>query len=312
MVSRGNQRLIGLLGSAMLAAGVPAVAEDGAPAAGVRVERMLSAMLTLEADGRTTLEDETGFERRVAPNGEVLSEFHLEPDGEAPLRPLGEFRCVGQGRSGAGFTDHSRRRGPARLEADGIGGGIRSAFWAYSLDPARLVGENRRPTRQVQVCVAGGAMAADGWKLLQAGAGAAYADEEYSYRLTLDWPKGPTPPEASGGFQLGSPTKAGVVGRIAQTPEDRLSGSFVGPVPSEFDDFFENGVAGWWQAVCLDGAACTPADGSEQFHGNLAYAVWEFLPDEIPADGLRFRIASYATLLCVPGLAGCVEDQDID
>ena len=295
-----------------MAAGIPAAAqEDGALVAGVRVDRVLSAVLTITGDGRTALSDLSGFERRLAPNGEVLSETDLEADDEAPLKPLGEFRCVGQGKSGSGFTDHTRGRGPARLEVDTWGGGMRSAFWAYSLDPARLVGENRRPTRQVEVCLAGGAMAADGWKLLQAGAGVAYDDPEYTYRLGMDWPKGPTPVEATGGFQLGSPTKAGVVGRITQEPEDRLNGSFIGPAESEFDEYFENGVAGWWQDLCLDEPACTAADGSEHFHGNIAYAVWEFLPDEIPADGLRFRLASYATLLCVPGVEGCVEDQQI-
>lgn len=296
----------------MVAAGMPAAAqEEAAPVGGVRVDRVLSAVLTITGDGRTELSDLSGFERRSAPNGDVLSELHLEPDDEAPLKPLGEFRCAGQGKSGSGFSDHTRGRGPARLEVDAWGGGMRSAFWAYSLNPARLVGENRRPTRQVAVCLAGGAMAADGWKLLQAGAGAAYEDAEYSYKLGMGWASGTTPAEATGGSQLGSPTKAGVVGRMTQEPEDRLTGSLIGPADSEFDEYFENGVAGWWQDLCLDESACTAADGSDHFHGNIAYAVWEFLPDEIPAGGLRFRLASYATLLCVPGAEGCVEDQQI-
>lgn len=279
--------------------------------AAVRVERVLTAAVTITADGRTTVSDVSGIERRVASSGEVFSDTALEPDDDAPLKPLGEFRCIGQGKTGAGFTDHSRIGGPARLEVDGFGGGIRSAFWAYSLDPARLAGANRRPTRQVQICLAGGALAADGWKLLQAGAAAAYEEPEFSFRLAMGWPKGPTPLEATGGFQLGSPAKAGVVGRIAQEPEDRLDGSFAGPVDSAIDEFVENAVAGWWQDLCLDETACTLADGSERFHGNLAYAVWEYLPDEVPPEGLRFRIAAYAVFACAPGMEGCLEEEHV-
>lgn len=299
-----------LAATAAVSAGVPAVGREGAPVAGIRVERVLSAVLTIGPGGRTEISEVGGFERRVDPSGEVLAETDLEPHDGRPLPPLGEFRCVGQGRTGAGFTDHSRASGPARLDLDAAGSGMRAAFWAYSLDPARLVGENRRPTRQVEVCLAGGALATDDWRLLQAGAGVAYDEGDRTFKLGMDWPKGPTPAEATGGFQLGSPVKAGVVGRILQDPEDRLLGSFLGPVDSEFDEYFENGVAGWWNDLCLDGTACTAADGSDRFHGNLAYAVWEYLPDEIPADGLRFRLAAFATFACVPGMEGCLDAGD--
>ena len=94
--------------------------------------------------------------------------------------------------------------------------------------------------------------------------------------------------------------RIGASGSIEQDPSGVLKGSFLGPFPSGFDDYFVNGVAGWWEHPCHDGAACGPADGSPVFQGSLAGGVWEFYDD--PGGDYRFRVASFFAVACADPL----------
>jgi len=287
---------------ASLAVGVPALAGEGAPVVGVRVERVLTAAVTVRLDGAAAVGETEGFERQVDASGRVLSETPIVPHAGAALPPLGEFGCEASG-AAPGFTDHSQPAGPARLDFDADGGGARSVFHAYTLAGARR-GQNR-PTVQVLVCLAGGARPADGWHLLQAGVGAAYDSKEKTFGLGSRWLDGPTPAIGEDGYRFGS-AEVGATGRIVQEPRGGLEGSLIGPFESDLNDYFRNALAGWWEDPCLDEApVCLPTDGSDQFQGSLAGGLWEFFADEIPADGLRFRIASFSTLSCTAPSPGC-------
>jgi hypothetical protein len=289
--------------TASLAAGVPASAGQGAPVVGVRVERMLTAMVTVRLGGAASVGEAGGFERQVDQSGRVLSETPIVPNGGAALTPVGEFGCVASG-AAPGFTDHSTHAGPARLESDLDGGGARSVFHVYTLEGARRVGDRR--TVQVLVCLAGGARPADGWRLLQAGVGAAYDSKDETFMLGGRSLDGPTPPIAEDGYGFGSTADVGAAGRIVQQPRGGVEGSLVGPFETGLNDYFRNALAGWWEDPCLDEAAvCLPTDGSDTFQGSLAGGLWEFFADDVPADGFRFRIASFSTLSCTAPSPGC-------
>lgn len=264
--------------------------------AGVLVERVITAVVTVHADERPPSVTETsGFERRVDPSGRTLSEgaFAVASNGE----PVAAFGCSGQG-GPPGYRDHSQGGGPVRLEADADGGAARSVFHVYSLAGAREV--EGGPTTQVLVCSAGGARAGGGQRLLQAGVGAAYDDTEESYILGKRWLVGPTPARGEDGYAFAGGEEAGANGYIEQDPVGELEGSFLGPFPSAFDDYFRNGLAGWWEHPCLDGAGCTPADGSAAFQGSLAGGLWEFY--DLPRS-YRFRLALFFAVACVDPLS---------
>lgn len=285
-----------------LGAAPPAEAREGATVAGVRVERYLSAMVTIRPDsGGYAVEQARGFERRSDSNDRMLSDTPVTSHkGAEPLPPLGEFGCTPYG-DNPGPTDHTAA-GPVRVDVDLFGGDSRAAFHLYSLRNARRAGH--RPTTQILLCAAGGARPSDGWRLLQAGIGATY-DSGDSHKLGMDWPRGEAGAETGKGFRFGSDAEVGAVGRIIQRPGGKLEGSFIGPFDSDFDDTFNNAVASWWQTPCLDDApVCAPADGSDAFQGSIGGALWEFFTDEIPADGLRFRVATFTTLAC-PTHADC-------
>jgi hypothetical protein len=274
---------------------IPSVrAGEGATVAGVRLERYVTVKATIRSDGALDVEPAAGFERRSDSSGRVLSDTPLTPEGRAPLAPIGQFGCTAFGES-PDRTDHTAA-GPVRVDVDRPGGASRSAFHLSSLRDAR--GVNGRPTTQVLVCAVGGARPVGGWRLLQAGVGASY-DSRTTYKLGMDWPKGEAAADTEKGFAFGADSDVGAVGRIHQQPGGKLEGSLVGPFDSDFNDTFNNAVAGWWQTPCLDDAeVCGAADGSDAFQGSIAGGLWEFFTDEIPAEGLRFRLASFTALAC--------------
>ncbi len=271
----------------------PASGREGAPVAGVLVERILTAVVTVHGDGRPPeVSEVAGFERRVDPSGRTIAEgpFPVQPGA---AEPLGVFGCSGRG-DAPGFLDHSEAAGPVRLDVDVAGDGARSAFHVYSLAGGRTV--EGRDALQVMVCMAGGGRAGEGRRLLQAGVGAAYDDTEHTHLLGKRWLDGPTPPRGEDGYVFfGSDT--GADGWVEQEPAGKVEGSLIGPFDSDFNDYFRNAAAGWWQHPCLDdGPACGPADGSTAFQGSLAGALWEFY-DDAPRD-YRFRVAVFFAMAC--------------
>lgn len=284
--------------------GVGAFAWEGPPVAGVRVERMLTAVVTVRLDGPVIVGEAGGFERRVDPSGRVLSETALAPGIDLPATPLGDFGCAPDG-TRPGFVDHSETGGPVRLGIDVPGGSSSAVFHAYTLEGARR-GVGDRTTVQALFCLAGGAQATDGWRLLQAGVGVAYDSREESFLLGKRWLDGSAPAVGEDTYRFGSAHEVGARGRIRQEPRGIVEGSFIGPIESDFDEYFRNGLAGWWQDGCVDdAAACLQTDGSEQFQGSLAGGLWEFFADEIPDGGLRFRVASFSVFSCAPPSASC-------
>ena len=277
---------------------IPSVrAGEGATVTGVRLERYVTVKVTIHSDGRLDVEPAQGFERRSDSSGNVLSDTPLTPEGKEPLPAVGQFGCTAFGDS-PDHTDHTAA-GPVRVDVDRPGGGTRSAFHLASLRDAR--GVDHRPTTQVLVCAVGGAQPGGGWRLLQAGVGASY-DSRHTYKLGMDWPQGEAAADTEEGFAFGSDADVGAVGGIHQQPGGALKGSLVSPFDSDFNDTFNNAVAGWWQTPCLDDdPVCGPGDGSGAFQGSIAGGLWEFFTDEIPAEGLRFRLASFTTLACFTG-----------
>lgn len=291
-----KRRLVALaavLGLASLA--VPASGREGGPVAGVLVERVITAVGTVHPDERPPSVSETsGFERRVDPSGRTLSEGGFPVSSAGPLEPVGSFGCSGRG-SPPGYRDHSQGGGPVRLEADVGGAAARAVFHVYSLAGAREV--EGGPTTQVLVCSAGGARAGAGQRLLQAGVGGAYDDAAHSHIIGKRWLVGPAPARAEDGYAFaGGDGEAGATGYIEQDPVGELEGSFLGPFPTDFDDYFRNALAGWWEHPCLDGAGCTPADGSAAFQGSLAGGLWEFYD---PPRDYQFRLALFFAVACV-------------
>jgi hypothetical protein len=267
--------------------------------AGVLVERVVTAVVTVPADGGpVSVSEPSGFERRVDPSGRTLSEGGFPVPSGVRLEPVGAFGCSARG-SSPGFRDHSEAA-PVRLDVDVGGGAARSVFHVYSLVGGRQM--EGRPTVQVLICSAGGGRPAGGnQRLLQAGVGAAYGDTQDSHLLGKNWLDGPTPPRGEGSFSFFGAADTGADGWLEQEPAGEVEGSLIGPFPSGFDDYFANAAAGWWQHPCVDdGPVCGPADGSTVFQGSLAGALWEFYDDG--ARDYRFRVALFLAVACAnPG-----------
>lgn len=266
--------------------------------AGLLVERMVTAEVTVPAGGGpVSVSEPKGFERRVDPSGRTLSEgsfpLALNPNREV----IGKFGCSGRG-SSPGLRDHSET-GPVRLDVNVGGGSARSVFHISSLVGGRQA--DGHPTVQVLICSAGGARFGShgSQRVLQAGIGAAYDDTEHSYILGKQWPVGDTPDRAQDSYSFAG-GDAGADGTIEQDPSGELEGSFLGPFPTDFDNYFRNGMAGWWEHPCLDGDACGPTDGSAVFQGSLAGGLWEFY-DDTPRD-YRFRVALFFAVACAEPL----------
>ena len=280
----------------LLAASAPAPASgrEGAPVAGVLIERMVTAVVAVHADGRPPEVSElAGFERRVDPSGRTLSEgpFPVPP---GPEEPVGVFGCAARG-TARGFRDHSAA-GPVRLDVDVAGDTSRSVFHLYSLAGGRTV--DGRPTLQVLACMAGRGQAGEGRRLLQAGIGAAYDDTEHTHLLGRVWLDGDPAAREEAGFSFFGAADTGADGWVEQEPAGKVEGSLIGPFESGFNDYFRNAAVGWWQHPCLDdGPVCGPADGSTAFQGSLASAVWEFYDDAAARDH-RFRVAAFFAVAC--------------
>jgi hypothetical protein len=180
------------------------------------------------------------------------------------------FGCSGRG-DAPEFRDHSEAAGPVRLDVDVSGDAARSAFHVYSLAGGR--GAEGRSTLQVLVCMAGGGLAGVGRRLLQAGVGTAYDDTERTHLLGKAWLDGPTPTRGEGSFSFFGAAGTGADGWVEQEPAGKVEGSLIGPFDSDFNDYFRNAAAGWWQHGCVDdGPVCGPADGSAVFQGSVAGA----------------------------------------
>jgi hypothetical protein len=241
---------------------VPASARDDVAVEGTLIERMVSATVTVTADG-VTVSEPSGFERR-------------RDGAEHPLA-LGSS---GEGAFGCRGTGDARHLGDIRLAGGGSGG----LFSLYSL-PGQP-----QDTTQVLICLAGGARAGKDERLLQAGVGAAYEGDE-SRKLGMRWLTGPTPPRGEDGWFFAGSRTAGADGFIEQAPADHLEGSFIGPFDSDFDDHFRNAAAGWWEDDCVDAEqGCRHTDGSRAFQGSLAGALWEFPASE---ESHRFQVALF-------------------
>lgn len=273
---------------------VPVSAREGAPVAGVLVERVFTAVVSVPLDGGpASVSEPEGFERRVDPSGTTMSEGPV-PVSSGPPGRVGVFGCAPVGDGTRGFRDHTAK-GPVRIDTEfGSGGGAESVFHVFSLLGARRSADGGS-TVQVLVCAAGGAQPGEDARLLQAGVGVAYDDRDETFVLGRRWLVGATPPRGEDGYAFGSSEEAGATGFIEQEPEGEVEGSLVGPFPSGFDDYFRNAAAGWWEHPCLDGPACGPADGAAVFHGNLVGGLWEWIR---PPSEARFRVAVFVAVAC--------------
>jgi hypothetical protein len=224
---------------------VPASGREGAPVAGMLIERIVTAIVAVHGNGQPpSVSEVNGFERRVDTAGRTISEGSFDVAPSADLEPVGGFGCSAQG-DALGFRDHSEPVEPVRLEVDVGGSAARSVFHISTLVGGRRV--SGRPTTQVLICAAGGARAAEQQRLLQAGIGAAYDDPDKSHILGKRWLDGPTPAKGEDSYGFAGAGDTGASGNIEQDPSGELEGSFIGPFPSGFDDYFVNGMAGWWE-----------------------------------------------------------------
>jgi hypothetical protein len=131
---------------------------------------------------------------------------------------------------------------------------------------------------EVISCFAGGATMSEGYRLLQAGAGAAFRDAAQSHRMGMAWPDGePGTVTSKGGapFPLGFETNSGVVGTVRQGPDGRLTGSFMAPAENPTEPYTRNGAYAWWEIAdgCLDDSRCD-GTGDRGFHGSTGNAAW--------------------------------------
>ncbi|MGH9039885.1 MAG: hypothetical protein ACRDZ3_06605 [Acidimicrobiia bacterium] len=270
---------------------LPASGLESAPVTGVRIERTVTAVVTVHPDGRAPeVSEPEGFERRLQPFVTTISEG---PVPVAPAaEPAGVFGCKGRGRE-PGFRDLSVTAGPVRL---GAGDGAGAVFHLYSMAGGRTV--EGRDTLQVMVCMAGGARSADGRRLLQAGVGAAYDDTDVTRLIGRRWLDAATPPRGEDGYLFFGSAEAGADGWMEQEPVGWLEGSPVSPFDSDFSDYARNAAVGWWKHPCVDdGPVCGPTDGSTVFQGTLAGALWEF-SDDTTADR-RFRVVLFIAEACI-------------
>ncbi|MGH8993539.1 MAG: hypothetical protein ACRDZ7_18675 [Acidimicrobiia bacterium] len=273
-------------------ASVPASGLESAPVTGVRIERTVTAVVTVHPDGRAPeVSEPAGFERRLQPFVATISEGPV-PVAPAGAEPIGVFGCNGRGRE-PGYRDLSAAAGPVRL---GVGDGAGAVFHLYSLAGGRTV--DGPGTLQVLVCMAGGARSGEGRRLLQAGVGAAYDDTEVTHLIGRRWLDAATPARGEDGYLFSGSADAGADGWVEQEPAGWLEGSPLGPFGSDFDDYGRNATAGWWKHPCVDdGPVCGPTDGSTVFQGSLAGALWEF-SDDTTVDR-RFRVVLFLAEACL-------------
>lgn len=130
---------------------------------------------------------------------------------------------------------------------------------------------------EVIACFAGGATMNEGYRLLQAGAGAAYRDAEQSHILGMAWPNGQPQAVTTKGapFPMGFKTSSGIVGTVRQGPGGRLTGSLMAPAENPTEPYTRNAAYAWWEIAenCLDESTCSGI-GDRGFHGSTGNAAW--------------------------------------
>jgi hypothetical protein len=107
---------------------VPASGREGAPVAGMLIERIVTAIVAVHGNGQPpSVSEVNGFERRVDTAGRTISEEPFDVAPSADLEPVGGFGCSAQG-DAPGFRDHSEPVEPVRLE-DAVEFGVGGAQW---------------------------------------------------------------------------------------------------------------------------------------------------------------------------------------
>jgi hypothetical protein len=295
--------LLAVLAALVALAGVvPAAAQvDDMPV--LEYERLVAtASLTLSEDGGSQVSDLGGSLVTVNPAGQVLGQrpFHTSAsEFRAASADLPNFPCVYDS-DRDGFIAYP----PANLSVDDKNekGGFR--FFSYSVDGARRrFGQGR--TVQFLMCGIGGVDAQNGSRLTVSGPGMAYNDSEMPHILGTNWKSGKTPKDYSInlGFQTdGKPVS--VSGGISQNPSNSLKGSVLPPYGEHpMENFHENAANAWWEEGCRP--RCRRWNGSADYQGSVAQALWEFPQGAKPTVLQRgFILAPYYEHFCA-NPSGC-------
>lgn len=217
---------------------------------------------------------------------------------------IGTFSCIKQG-SARNFLTFD----PTEIYHNDKRGIQQYQFHPYRKTEARNLRFGTKST-QYEVCGTGGMDLKDGHRAFKAGLGFAFPDTDRTYRIGYKWESGQTPADysLSMGFQLGNDkTPISIGASMAQTPSDKLLGSFNAPYKSWLDAYARNGVNAWWQDSCVSGwSRCQlHADGSPNFQGTVAHGLYEFRPEEA-AKVTHFAVNTYLKSACQsPFDVGC-------
>lgn len=228
--------------------------------------------------------------------GNAIGPARVLPAASANLRPAwnpasAPVSCRATGPKRKDVT----RFKPTRMElATEVGTLDLTALFARS---ARTPYVDAPNASEVISCFAGGARMSEGYRLLQAGAGAAYRDSVQSHGMGMAWPDGEPGGLTTKGapFPLGFETKSGVVGTVRQGPGGRLTGSFLAPAENPTEPYTRNAAYAWWEIAddCLDDSRCSGI-GDRGFHGSTGNAAW--IVDK--ASRSVFVITGFARYAC--------------
>lgn len=206
--------------------------------------------------------------------------------------PLGAYAC-----SLKGSTKDLTAYAPHNRWVSGRAGHIHFQYHPYERVNARKLGGH--DTTQWEVCSTGGGDLGKGWRLFQVGTGMSVDDKTNFHKIGQRWAEEKTPKDLSLG--IGFEVAKGpvtITGSLGQTPNDKLTGSMVGPFKSYMDDYAKNGVNAWWEDGCMDNPfGCFSGDGSPNFQGATAHGLWEYPTATIPKR-LMFHFTPYYTFKC--------------
>ena len=240
----------------------------------LQYERLVAtATLKLTEEGGSSISDLVGKKVTVNPDGTLL--------GERPFRsPVSEFRAMAADLPTFPCVYDSGRQGfvaypvrSASVDEKNEKGLFR--FFPYSVDGARR-GARGRQTVQFLMCGVGGVDAQNGSRLTISGPGMTYNDDRTPHVIGTNWTSGKTPKDYS--ISLGFQVEKGPVtvsGGIQQNPSNSLKGSVLPPYGGHpFEQFHENAANAWWEEGCRP--RCRRWNGSADFQGSVAQALWEF------------------------------------